>query len=288
MGKVICWWSGGVTSAVACKLTIDTFGKDNCRVIFIDTENEHMDTYRFMEDCGKWYDLPIESITGLGDKYKTIEDVWVHHKSLNVAHGAICSYQLKRLVRERWERENEYTHQVFGFDIDEPKRAKSMRLNNGHINPIFPLLMYGYSKKMCIEMIQESGIEVPLMYRLGFQNNNCFGKTETSIGGCVQGGIGYWQKMQREYPEKFQKMGEMEHKLTNLKGKPVTMLKDQGKNKGLVFLLPHPDYPNIKDISMMRGREVKPLMDCNGFCGINDLEDRSDTEDEINYQQKLF
>ena len=29
-------------------------------------------------------------------------------------------------------------------------------------------------------------------------------------------------------------------------------------------------------------------MDCNGFCGINDLEDRSDTEDEINYQQKLF
>ena len=52
MGKVICWWSGGVTSAVACKLTIDTFGKDNCRVIFIDTENEHMDTYRFMEDCG--------------------------------------------------------------------------------------------------------------------------------------------------------------------------------------------------------------------------------------------
>tara|TARA_R110000824_G_scaffold150941_1_gene321773 strand:+ start:460 stop:1353 length:894 start_codon:yes stop_codon:yes gene_type:complete len=293
--KIICWWSGGVTSAVACKLSIDLYGKEKCRVIFIDTDNEHLDTYRFLEDCSRWYDMPIETITGLGKgdhasgNYNSIEDVWVKHKSLNVAHGAICSYQLKRVVREKWEKNNEYTYQVFGFDIDEPKRAKSMKMNNGRINPIFPLLLHGLTKKDCIDMIEQEGIEVPEMYRLGFQNNNCFGKTTTSIGGCVQGGIGYWQKMAREYPEKFRKMGEMEHKLTDLKGKPVTMLKDQGKDKGLVFLLPHPDYPHVKDISMMKGREVKPLMECNGFCGINDLEDRSETETEINYNQiKLF
>jgi hypothetical protein len=41
---------------------------------------------------------------------------------------------------------------------------------------------------------------------------------------------------------------------------------------------------------MMKGREPKPLMECNGFCGINDLSDRTSTEEEINFnnQQKLF
>ena len=37
---VIAWWSGGVTSAVTCKICIDTYGVDNVRVIFIDTMNE--------------------------------------------------------------------------------------------------------------------------------------------------------------------------------------------------------------------------------------------------------
>jgi len=115
-------------------------------------------------------------------------------------------------------------------------------------------------------------------------NKNCLGKNF----GCVQGGIGYWQKILRDNKEAFEKRAELEHKLTDLKGKPVTMLKDQSKGGGLVFLKPHPDYPDIKDITMMKGREPKPLVDCNGFCGINDLDTRSETEKEINNQQTLF
>ena len=72
---------------------------------------------------------------------------------------------------------------------------------------------------------------------------------------CIQGGIGYWQKVQREMPEKFEAMAKMEHELTNLKGKPVTMLKDQAKGGGLLFLKPHPDYPEVKHIGMKKGRE---------------------------------
>ena len=123
-------------------------------------------------------------------------------------------------------------------------------------------------------------------------NNNCFGKSKTSIGGCVQGGIGYWQKIARDFPKKFDKMAEMEHRLTDLKGQPVTMLKDQGKEakekggKGhLVFLKPHPKYPHLKDLSMMKGRDVEPLFECSGFCGTYDLGERKPTENEINYNQ---
>jgi 3'-phosphoadenosine 5'-phosphosulfate sulfotransferase (PAPS reductase)/FAD synthetase len=97
------------------KKAIDIFGKERVRVIMIDTENEHPDTYRFKKDCEDWYDLKIEIITGIGEKYGNIFDVWRKHKSLNTATGAICSTNLKRLVREKWEKENpNYTHQVFG------------------------------------------------------------------------------------------------------------------------------------------------------------------------------
>ena len=52
---VIAWWSGGVTSAVACKIAIYLYGADNVELIFIDTFNEDDDTYRFKEDCERWY-----------------------------------------------------------------------------------------------------------------------------------------------------------------------------------------------------------------------------------------
>lgn len=270
---VIAWWSGGVTSAVACKLAIQMFGVNNVRVVFIDTKNEDDDTYRFRRDCQIWYGRDIEIITN--ENYNSIDEVWRRFLSLNVATGAICSAELKREVRNKFQKENRYSHQVFGFDIDETRRAKNLSKNYPDSRPIYPLLLMGYSKKDCIEIIS-SKMGIPAAYHLGFNNNNCL-KT-----GCVQGGIGYWQKMRKEKESVFYKMAKMEHELTNLKGQPVTMLRDQSKGGGLVFLLPHSDYPEIKDISMMKGREPKPLMECNGFCGTNDLI-KNETVEEINF-----
>lgn len=280
---VIGWWSGGVTSAVTCKLVLDLYGSENCRIIFIDTKNEGEDTYRFMKDCEKWYNKPIETITGISDKFPTIESIWRHYKTLNTATGAICSSTLKRDVRVKWEKKNEYKYQAFGFDLDEAKRAKSMSLNHKQARAIFPLMMHGLFKKDCIDIIEKEGIEIPNAYKMGYSNNNCIGRTM-----CIQGGIGYWQKVQRDDIGKFNKMADLEHELTTAKGKPVTMLKDQSKGGGFVFLKHNKDYPNVKDISMMKGREPKPLMECNGFCGTNDFEERNTTEEEINFQIDLF
>lgn len=282
MEKIIGWWSGGITSAVACKIGVDLYGKENMRIIFIDTMNEHEDTYRFMKDCAEWYGIEIETIKH--DKFNSIEEVWIKNKALNNATGAICSSTLKKTVREKWQKDNTWEYQIFGFDLKESKRALGMVLNHPKTKPIFPLMMYGLNKEDCIKRVQEANIIVPSAYTLGYLNNNCLGKNF----GCVQGGIGYWQKILRDNKEAFDKRAELEHKLTDLKGKPVTMLKDQSKGGGLVFLKPHPDYPDIKDITMMKGREPKPLVDCNGFCGINDLDTRSETEKEINNQQTLF
>lgn len=308
--SIICWWSGGITSAVACKIAIDLYGKDMCRVIMIDTQNEDPDTYRFLKDCQRWYGVNIEVITGLDNKtnikdidstlvdiglsYSSIEDVWRAHKSLNVATGAICSTQLKRKVRESWQEVNDFTHQVFGFEFEKKEfnRANGLRKNHPKARGIYPLLMMGYDKDDCLRIVREAGLEIPRMYRLGFRNNNCFST------GCVQGGIGYWQKMKSDFPDKFNKMADMEHELTTLRGEPVTMLKDQSnlaksvveesgvKWKQFIFLKPHPNYPELKSLKDMKEQEVKPLFECNGFCGTNDLNPINQTETEINFDTR--
>lgn len=288
MKDIICWWSGGITSAVACKKAIEIYGLDRCRVIMMDTKNEDEDTYRFKTDCSFWYGIDIETITALGEdrKYQSIQDIWYDYESLNVATGAICSSVLKRDLRKEWQKYNTYTYQIFGFEFDKKEfnRALSLKKNYNVSNPIFPLLMFGLDKEDCIRIVQESGIKIPNSYLLGFKNNNCL-KT-----GCVQGGIGYWQKMKRDFPDKFEAMAKIEHDLTDLKGSPTTMLKDQSKaaiESGikLVFLKKHSEYPEYKCIDEMPQMEVKPLQECNGFCNTNMYDVKNPTMMEINFEQ---
>jgi 3'-phosphoadenosine 5'-phosphosulfate sulfotransferase (PAPS reductase)/FAD synthetase len=278
--KTICWWSGGITSAVACKLALDIW---ECEIVFMDTKNEHPDTYRFKRDCEKWYGQEIKTISGIGGQYGSIEDVWKKYNSLNVATGAICSSELKREVRHDYQKTVEYERQVFGFEFTkrEMNRALMLKKNHSDSKAVFPLLMYALEKKDCLAIVEEAGIKIPEAYLLGFSNNNCLGT------GCIQGGIGYWQKMKREFPDKFNKMADMEHELTDKKGKPVTMLKDQGKaakesGNQLVFLKKHPDYPELKCIDDMPQMNVEPLVDCNGFCGTNTLNGDIKTADQLN------
>lgn len=254
----------------------------------IDTKNEDEDTYRFRGDCEAWYGDKIYSITNIGNKYQSVQEVWRKHKSLNVATGAVCSTMLKRKAREDWQKVHEFTYQVFGFEFEkkEMNRALGLSVNHPNSKPIFPLLMFGYNKKDCIRIIEQQGIDIPRMYKYGFINNNCF-RT-----GCVQGGVGYWQKMQREYPDKFDEMAAMEHELTYSKGMPVTMLKSQSKAdkakvvdgwENFVFLKRHPLYPQLKCIDDMPQCKVEPLFECNGFCGVNDLSERNKSEFDINF-----
>lgn len=64
-----------------------------------------------------------------------------------------------------------------------------------------------------------------MMYRLGYKNNNCIG--------CVKGGMGYWNKIRKDFPATFQRMASLERKLD------VAILKEEepGTKKRLrVFL----------------------------------------------------
>ena len=139
MEKVICWWSGGITSAVACKIALELYGAEMCEVIFIDTKNEDEDTYRFLDDCEKWYGKKIVRYSRIGEDFESIEGVWRKYKSLNVAHGAVCSSELKRVSRHRIQETIDFKHQVFGFEFDKKEfnRANSLAMQHKDSKPMY-------------------------------------------------------------------------------------------------------------------------------------------------------
>lgn len=194
---IIAWFSCGCTSAVACKIAINEY--DDVKIFYIDTGGEHEDSRRFLSECQEWFGREIIII-----KNKNYLD---HFDCLSKkgwgAIGASCTLELKKKMR--WEIEDEYPNyqaQVFGFDLSEKVRARRFIEQYPKSKAIFPLIERGLTKPECLEIIKRTGIALPQMYTLGYHNNNCIG--------CVKGGLGYWNKIRKDFPQAFQRMAKIE------------------------------------------------------------------------------
>jgi hypothetical protein len=69
----------------------------------------------------------------------------------------------------------------------------------------FPLIEHGLSKEDAHGMAQRLGLKRPVMYDLGYSNNNCLG--------CVKGGMGYWNKIRTDFPEVFTQRAREEREI---------------------------------------------------------------------------
>lgn len=183
-------------------LAIKEFGSDNVDLVYCDTlAYEHPDNKRFLSDVGQWVGKPIKIIRS--KKYTDIYDVFDKTGWLVGPAGARCTTELKKVVRENYQIVGD-TH-IFGLTKEESSRAERMMRNHFDIDIDFILIRQGVGKNQCIEIIREAGIEIPAMYRLGYNNNNCIG--------CVKVGVGYWNKIRRDFPEHFDKMAKQERKM---------------------------------------------------------------------------
>mgnify|MGYP000845072448 FL=1 len=235
---IICWFSCGATSAVACHLALKEYG-DKAQIYYCETGGEHEDNKRFLLDCEKWYGKKIHILRN--PKFKDHFDVL---EKRGYSHfGASCTLELKKKMRYKLEDEHpDFEGQIFGFDISETKRAQRFKEQYPNSKPIFPLIEKSLSKSECLGILQKAGIEIPKMYKLGYNNNNCIG--------CVKGGIGYFNKIRKDFPEHFKRMSEVEEK------RNFACLKDH--NGKQLFL---------KDLDPNRGKDVVEIMpECGLFC----------------------
>lgn len=198
--RVLVWFSCGAASAVAAKLAITHYRR--VEVIYCDTfAYEHPDNKRFIKDVERWLGYKIKILKS--KEYKDIFDVFDKTGWLVGPGGARCTIELKKRLRMDYERPGDI--QIFGFTAEEKGRIKKFNNNNPDIRKDHILDRFGFTKKMCFERLEQDGIELPVMYRLGYKNNNCIG--------CVKGQAGYWNKIRRDFPEAFERMAQQERKM---------------------------------------------------------------------------
>ena len=261
---VVAWWSAGVTSAVACKMALEMY--DNVKLYYIKIDSSHPDNDRFKAECEKWYGQKIETLQS--KDYKDQFDVIEKTGAVNTPQGAPCTKWLKKQVRFDFETLNEIslfnsfgiTNQVWGFEFEKKEINRAIRHGQQYPNtkPLFPLIEKGLNKENCAGKLLNAGIELPMMYKLGYNNNNCIG--------CVKGGKGYWNKIRVDFPPVFKRMAETERKvgyscingifLDELNPKAGRMTKEVMPNCGLVCEVEFADLPDKNLEAVLNGKKT--------------------------------
>ena len=199
--KAICWFSCGAASATATIIASWTYDIEvaYCRVV-----EEHPDSMRFLGDFTRLTGIPVTVL--VNERYEgSIYNVFRDRKFIKTQHGAPCTGMLKKNVRHGYTFDKCDRIQVFGYTTDESDRAQRFLDNNIEVNADFILQRLGFSKKDCFAFLKIHGLELPEMYKLGYNNNNCIG--------CVKGGMGYWNKIRKDFPETFEKMARLEREI---------------------------------------------------------------------------
>ena len=233
----IAWFSGGATSAIACKMALEQY--NDVDICYIETGSHHPDLLRFKDDCENWFNHKIITIQS---KYKDHFDVFERTGVLTMPNYTPCTTLLKVRPRQEFEaRHPEITHYIWGFEsgAKEENRAKKMCERYPEYEHIFPLIDKHLDKASCLSLIEQAGIKLPEMYLKGYHNNNCIG--------CVRGGAGYWNKIRVDFPEHFKRMSEIERKIGH------SVLKDC----------------YLDELDEKRGRNEEAIIpQCSIFCGI--------------------
>ena len=245
---ILAWFSAGAPSAVAARLAVHEYGAENVTILNTDVGSEHPDNARFIRDVSEWIGVPVGQLKS--EKYRDTWQVWEERRFLVGPAGALCTTELKK--KPRWAVQKDYGAQVYGYTAEPRERARAdrFRVQNPEVELLTPLIDKGLTKGDCLAIIEDAGIAIPAMYALGYANNNCIV--------CVKGGMGYWNKIRRDFPDTFDRMAVLERNIGH------SLLSD---NTGPVWL---------GDLDPTRGRyEDEPDIECSLLCAA--VEDELDS-----------
>jgi hypothetical protein len=217
---IVVWFSCGAASAVAAKLTLDNYGGGNrVRIVNNPIKEEHSDNLRFLRDVEGWLGVTIESCVNPKYPKHSIVEVFEDRKFMSGVSGAPCTLELKKKARQHWEASNHHDYLVLGFTAEEGRRAERFKQTERE-NLLTPLIDEGIDKEGCFNILSEAGIELPMIYKLGYPNANCIG--------CVKASSPtYWNLVRDTFPEVFEERAAQSErigvKLARVKGKRVQL-----------------------------------------------------------------
>lgn len=217
--------SGGNGSAAMLFRCLEWFGKDRVSAVFADTNSEHPDLYRFLDDVERAAGIPIVRLKD----GRNIWDVFDKTGILRIVKSNACkaSIELKRKPLDDYSDGLGPSVTAIGFDFTEPERiAGLLKLKDGMI---FPLAVRPFLAECDFRKILEGkGIAPSTLYGEGFIHNNCG-------GGCILAGLGQWAHYYKKHPERFAEDEAREKVFYERTG--FTVLRDQRGGETKSFTL---------------------------------------------------
>lgn len=190
---IVVWFSCGVASAVAAKVTLEKHS--NVRVVNIPIAEEDSDNIRFKVDVEAWLGVPIETVRHSKYPRSSAVEIWEKGQFMSNRFGAECTRTLKKGARYEWQAANKPEWHVLGFTADEKPRAERFKLTECE-NHLPVLVDAGVTKAECFKIIATAGIKRPRLYDLGYPNANCIG--------CVKAtSPTYWNLVREKHPAVF-------------------------------------------------------------------------------------
>ena len=145
---------------------------------------------------------------------------------------------------------------MIGFTADEEERFESLKENFPNESAGFraPLIEQGLTKEDCLAIVDRAGLELPMMYRLGYQNANCIG--------CPKGGQNYWQAIRADFPSQFVQIAQLQSEI----GPGASFLRFRsGPRKG--------ERMSLNELPSGRGNmATEPSFTCGFSCELKALE----------------
>ena len=156
-------------------------------------------------------------------------DTYFQGRFLGNSRIAKCSHILKQKMAREWIDENtERENGVYymGIDWTEEHRTAAPRKNWAPAQIEYPLCDMDnfFSKDMLLSELDELGIEIPELYKLGFSHNNCGGF-------CCKAGQGHFYNLVEKKPKLYAYHEARENELRELLGKDVSMMKKTVKGE---------------------------------------------------------
>lgn len=180
--------SGGAGSAVALFRVIDRYGRENVSASLADTNSEHPDLYRFVDDLEAAAGVPIVRL----NDGRTIWDVFLKELAFTnkQSGGCLAAWHLKKLPLEAHAATIGTPATVtihIGFSIDEDDRIARLRANRGQWTYDFPLT-WPRAMLRCdvMDELARRGIKECSVYSDGYPHSNCL------RWNCIKSGIGQW------------------------------------------------------------------------------------------------
>jgi hypothetical protein len=220
--------SGGAGSAVALFRVIDRYGRENVSARLADTNSEHPDLYRFVDDVEREAGIEITRLNNYG---LNIWDIFFREMMFTnpKTGGCLAAWHLKKLPLMNHAATigtpEEITIHV-GFSIDEDDRISRLVETGKPWQFDFPLTWERpLVRCSVIDELHRRGIRECEVYEQGYPHANCL------KWNCVLSGIGQWLGVLRDNPDGYRDAEEKEQlflaELARRSRKVTTILRDR-------------------------------------------------------------